>query len=159
MNTSTSQQIKKTDIASCGDTVLGLVVLGLLAAGVVAIFKATSMTSGLDVMLCLFGSVAAFGGVYYILFGRLHTIMENTQTKPTTTEAAGYAAGVGIGTCRALFRGKHVSAAIIVLAGAILLLGASWLIHHNDTKLFVQVVGCIVGVVGLVGWIFSTTKS
>jgi ABC-type Mn2+/Zn2+ transport system permease subunit len=70
MNTPTSQQIKKTETASRGDTVLGLVVLGLLAAGVVGILKATSMESGFDVMLCLFGSVAAFGGVYYILFGK-----------------------------------------------------------------------------------------
>jgi len=66
----TSQQIKKTDSTSTGDTILGLVVLGLLAGGVVGIMKATSMESGFDVMLCLFGSVAAFGGVYYILFGR-----------------------------------------------------------------------------------------
>lgn len=66
----TSQQINKTDSTSTGDTILGLIVLGLLAAGVVGIMKATGMTSGLDVMLCLFGSVAAFGGVYYILFGK-----------------------------------------------------------------------------------------
>ena len=85
--------------------------------------------------------------------------MENTQTKQTATEAAGYATGVGIGTLRAAFRGKHISAAIIVLAGAILLLAGSWLIRHGDTKLFIQVVGCIVCAVGLVGWVFSTTKS
>ena len=66
----TSQQIKNTDSTSTGDTILGLVVLGLLAGGVVGILKATSMASGFDVMLCLFGSVAAFGGVYYILFGK-----------------------------------------------------------------------------------------
>jgi uncharacterized membrane protein YjjP (DUF1212 family) len=85
--------------------------------------------------------------------------MENIQTKQTSTEALGYVAGVSVGTFRALFRGKHVSAAIIVLAGAILLLGGSWLIRHDDTALFVQFVGCVVGAVGLVGWIFSSTKS
>lgn len=85
--------------------------------------------------------------------------MENTQTKQTPTEAVGYTAGVGIGTLRVAFRGKHVSAAIIVLAGAILLLGGSWLIRHDDTKLFVQFVGCVIGAVGLVGWIFSSTKN
>ena len=85
--------------------------------------------------------------------------MENTQTKQTSTEALGYTAGVSIGTFRALFRGKQISAAIIVLAGALLLLGGSWLIRHDDTKLFIQFVGCIVGAVGLVGWIFSSTRS
>ncbi len=70
MNMSTSEEIKKADVGSSGDTVLGLVVLGLLAAGVVGIVKANSMESGFDVMLCLFGSVAAFGATYYILFGK-----------------------------------------------------------------------------------------
>ena len=84
--------------------------------------------------------------------------MENIEHKQTRTEAAGYAAGVGIGAFRAACRGKHISSAIIVLAGAVLLLGGSF-IRHADTKLFVQVVGCIVGAFGLVGWIFSSTKS
>jgi hypothetical protein len=70
MNTPTAQQIKQTNSTSTGDTILGFVVFGLLAAAGVGIVKATSMQSGLDVMLSLFGSVAAFGGVYYILFGR-----------------------------------------------------------------------------------------
>src|ERR1044072_7913394 len=86
-----------------------------------------------------------------------HTLIENRQTKQTATEAAGYAAGVGLGTFRAAFRGKHISAAIIVLAGAILLLGGSF-IRHSDTQLFVQVVGCIFGAVGLAGWFFSSAK-
>jgi hypothetical protein len=84
--------------------------------------------------------------------------MENIEHKQSATEAAGFAAGVGVGAFHAAFRGKHISAAIIVLAGAVLLLGGSF-IRHADTKLFVQVVGCIVGVVGLIGWIFSSTKS
>lgn len=83
--------------------------------------------------------------------------MEHIQNKQTATEAAGYVAGAGIVTARAAFRGKHISAAIIVLAGAVLILGGSF-IRHSDTKLFVQVVGCIVGAVGLVGWLFSSSK-
>lgn len=82
--------------------------------------------------------------------------MENIQTKQTETVAAGYVAGVGIGAARAAFRGKHISAAIIVLAGAILILGGSFL-RHDDTKLFVQVVGSIFGAVGLVGWFLSSS--
>ena len=82
--------------------------------------------------------------------------MENIQTKQTGTEAAGYVAGVGIGAARAALRGKHISAALIVLAGAILLLGGSF-IRHDDTKLFVQVVGCIFAAVGLVGWFLSSS--
>jgi hypothetical protein len=82
--------------------------------------------------------------------------MEDMQTKQTGTEAAGYVAAVGFGSARAAFRGKHISAAIIVLAGAILILGGSF-IRHDDTKLFVQVVGCIFAAVGLVGWFLSTS--
>ena len=84
--------------------------------------------------------------------------MENIEHKQTGTEAAGHIAGLGVGAFRSSFRGKHISAVIIVLAGAVLLLGGSF-IRHADTKLFVQVVGCIVGAFGLVGWIFSSTKS
>lgn len=46
---------------------------------------------------------------------------------------------------------KSISASIIVLAAAILLAGGSH-IQHSDTKLFVQVVGCGVGLIGLWGW-------
>lgn len=83
-------------------------------------------------------------------------LMENIETKQTGTEAAGYVVGVGIGSARAAFRGKHISAAIIVLAGSLLILGGSF-IRHGDTKLFVQVVGCIFGAVGLVGWFLSSS--
>ena len=83
--------------------------------------------------------------------------MENIQDNQTPPEAAGYVTGVGIGAARAAFRGKHISAAIIVLAGAILILGGSF-IRHGDTKLFVQVVGTLFGAVGLVGWLFSSSK-
>ena len=49
---------------------------------------------------------------------------------------------------------KPISASIIVLAAAILLVGGSH-IQHSDTKLFVQVVGCAVGLIGLGGWFVS----
>jgi hypothetical protein len=84
--------------------------------------------------------------------------MENSEPKQTGTEAAGHIAGLGVGAFRASCRGKHTSAAIIVLAGAVLLLGGSF-IPHGDTKLFVQAVGCVVGAFGLAGWMFSSTKS
>jgi|GEM_PF-1400620 len=46
---------------------------------------------------------------------------------------------------------KFISAAIIVLAGTVLLLGGSF-IGHSDTKLFVQTAGCGVGIIGIIGW-------
>ena len=49
---------------------------------------------------------------------------------------------------------KSISAAIIVVAGSALILGGSY-IPHSDTKLFVQIVGCGVGTVGLWGWFVS----
>ena len=45
-----------------------LAVLGCLLAGMVGVIKASTMASGLDVLLCLWGSVLAFGvaiGVYF----------------------------------------------------------------------------------------------
>jgi hypothetical protein len=50
--------------------VLGFAVIGLLVAGTVGVVKAMSMASGIDVLLCLLGSVAAFGAVYFIYFGK-----------------------------------------------------------------------------------------
>ena len=49
---------------------------------------------------------------------------------------------------------KSISASIIVLAAAGLILGGSQ-IQHSDTKLFVQLVGCALGAVGLWGWFVS----
>ena len=83
--------------------------------------------------------------------------MENIEHTQTATEAAGQIAGLSVGAFHALCRGKHISAAIIVLAGAVLLLGGSF-IRHSDTQLFVQAVGCVVGAFGLVAWVFSSTK-
>jgi hypothetical protein len=50
--------------------VVGFAVLGLLVAGSVGIMKAFSMTSGIDVLLCLLASVASFGTVYYMYYGK-----------------------------------------------------------------------------------------
>ncbi len=46
---------------------------------------------------------------------------------------------------------KTLSASIIVLSAAVLITGGSF-VPHDDTQLFVQVVGCLVGLIGLVGW-------
>ncbi|WP_182870924.1 hypothetical protein [Stieleria mannarensis] len=54
---------------------------------------------------------------------------------------------------------KTVSAAIIVVVAAALLSGGAFIVH-DDTALFIQVVGCIVGIVGIAGWLMTlrTTK-
>lgn len=53
---------------SSAETAVGFAVLGCLFAGGAGIYKALSMESGFDVLLCLLGSVAAFGLVFYIYF-------------------------------------------------------------------------------------------
>jgi hypothetical protein len=52
------------------DSVMGFAVLGCLAAGSIGLVKALNMQTGLDVLLCLLGSVTAFGTVFYIYFGK-----------------------------------------------------------------------------------------
>ena len=84
----------------------------------------------------------------------LNMFMKNETKQQSPTEAGGYIAGVGLSGARSAFRGKHISAAIIVFAAAVLIVGGSH-IAHSDTKLFVQAVGCIVGAVGLGGWLIS----
>ena len=49
---------------------------------------------------------------------------------------------------------KSISAAIIVAVAAALLFGGAF-IAHDDTALFIQVVGCMVGIVGIAGWFVS----
>jgi len=49
---------------------------------------------------------------------------------------------------------KSISASIVVLAGAVLILGGCF-VRHVDTQLFVQVVGCAVGALGLWNWFVS----
>ncbi len=50
------------------DRMLLLAVFGCLIAGMVGVIKASTMVSGIDVLLCLWGAVLAFGlamGVYF----------------------------------------------------------------------------------------------
>ena len=50
------------------DRMMLLAVLGCLIAGMVGVIKAFTMSSGIDVLLCLWGAVLAFGlaiGVYF----------------------------------------------------------------------------------------------
>ena len=68
--TQTQNRSETLDRSSTADTVVGFAVLGLFGAGTVGILKALSMDSGFDVLLCLLGSVAAFGAVYYLYFGK-----------------------------------------------------------------------------------------
>jgi len=46
---------------------------------------------------------------------------------------------------------KQISASLIVLAAAILIVGGAH-IQHDSTQLFVMAVGCGVGLIGLWGW-------
>jgi hypothetical protein len=66
----TQNRSETPERSSSADTVVGFAVLGLLVAGTVGVVKALSMENGFDVLLCLLGSVAAFGAVYYIYFGK-----------------------------------------------------------------------------------------
>ena len=68
--TETDRQGDTPERNSSAETVLGFIIIGLLAGGTVGVVKAFSMTSGVGVMCCLFGSVVAFGAVYYIYFGK-----------------------------------------------------------------------------------------
>jgi hypothetical protein len=72
MTTQTQKQNRSetAERSSNADTGVGFAVLGLLVAGGVGVLKALSMDHGFDVLLCLVGSVAAFGTVYYIYFGK-----------------------------------------------------------------------------------------
>jgi hypothetical protein len=50
-----------------GEAVVGLAVLGCLAAGAIGLFKAMT-TEGVGAGVCLLASIAAFGTVCYIYF-------------------------------------------------------------------------------------------
>ena len=68
--TQSENQAVTKERGNSGDTVVGFAVLGCLVAGFVGISRALYMQSGFDVLLCLLGSVAAFGMVFYIYFRR-----------------------------------------------------------------------------------------
>ena len=64
------------------ERMLLLAVLGCLVAGVIGVIKASIMASGLDVLLCLWGSVLAFGvaiGVYFWKHG--HRLPEEAEKR------------------------------------------------------------------------------
>lgn len=69
-HTQTDNQGVKVDRHASAETVVGFAVIGCLIAGGVGLAKAMDMESGSDVLLCLLGSVAAFGTVFYIYFRR-----------------------------------------------------------------------------------------
>jgi len=66
--TQTENRSAAPERGSSAETVVGFAVLGCLVAGAVGIAKASGMESGFDVLLCLLGSIAAFGVVFYIYF-------------------------------------------------------------------------------------------
>ena len=66
----TQSQVETPQRTASAEKVLGLAVLGCLIAGAIGILKAFAAVSGLDVFLCLLGSVAAFGLVFYIYLGK-----------------------------------------------------------------------------------------
>jgi len=71
MKTQTHTEPSRTlDSNSNAETVVGFAVLGCLVAGAIGIVKALSMDTGFGVLLCLLGSVASFGTVYYIYCGK-----------------------------------------------------------------------------------------
>ena len=49
---------------------------------------------------------------------------------------------------------KSISAAIVIMASAILIVGGAF-VSHGDTQMFVMVVGCGVGLAGLWAWFGS----
>jgi hypothetical protein len=48
---------------------------------------------------------------------------------------------------------KAISASIIVLAAAVLMVGGSHLVH-GQTRGVLQLAACVVGILGMCGWIF-----
>ncbi len=53
---------------------------------------------------------------------------------------------------------KGISASTIVLSGALILTGGSF-IPHGDTQAFFQLVGAVVGLIGLVVWFRTLGQS
>ena len=53
---------------------------------------------------------------------------------------------------------KAISAAIVVLAGAIVF-AAGAIVQHNDTQIFVCSVGGVLGLVGLYSWYTSFRRN
>lgn len=53
---------------------------------------------------------------------------------------------------------KSISASIITLSGAVVLVGGSF-VSHNQTQGFLQIVGSVVGLIGLVVWFRAIQQS
>ena len=68
--TKTQDRNENSEGNSSAEMVVGFAVLGCLIAGSVGIIKAWSMQDGFNVLLCLLGSIAAFGTVFYLYFRR-----------------------------------------------------------------------------------------
>ena len=67
-----------------------LAVLGCLIAGMVGVVKASVMSSGIDVLLCLWGAVLAFGlaiGVYFWKHARPPTELEKKSVPAPSRRA------------------------------------------------------------------------
>jgi len=64
--TETVDRSEAAETSSRKTTALDWAVFGCLAAGGVGIIKALGMDSPFGVLLCLLGSVAAFGMVFYV---------------------------------------------------------------------------------------------
>lgn len=72
MNSHTRAQAAAETSNSSGraETMIGYAVYGCMIAGGVGILKSFEMKNGVDVLLCLMGSVAAFSAVFYMCFGK-----------------------------------------------------------------------------------------
>lgn len=66
----TQNRSEVTERNSSGETALGLAVIGCFVAGAIGLVKASEMENGFGVLLCLLGSVFAFGTVFYIYLGK-----------------------------------------------------------------------------------------
>jgi hypothetical protein len=64
--TQTADKSETTESSSRKTSALDWAVFGCLAAGAVGIIKALDMDRPFDVLICLLGSVAAFGLVIYL---------------------------------------------------------------------------------------------
>jgi hypothetical protein len=49
---------------------------------------------------------------------------------------------------------KAISSSIVVLAGSILLAGGA-AISHSDTQIFICGVGVVIGLAGMIAWVFN----
>jgi len=65
-----------------------LAVLGCLIAGMVGVIKASTMANGIDVLLCLWGAVLAFGLAIGVYFWKQASYLPGLQKKKRTRAPA-----------------------------------------------------------------------